>query len=423
MQAVRRLSTFSLCSKIAAHCQCRSSCSSTERDLYEKLKFSGPISVANYMQYGLTHPSHGYYMKRDVFGSHGDFITSPEISQVFGELLAVWMLADWKGAGEPGNCQLVELGPGRGTLIKDMLRVFSHERLKSILNGLTIHLVEASLALSSIQQQTLTESPASTPPPNDAPPSNPYQSCRLEAHGGVEVHWYKKLEDVPRGFSYFFAHEFLDALPIHQFQKTPSGWREVLVDIDPSSEGRLRFVVAPGPTVASTAYASLLPPTHECEWCEVCPEGLVTVKEMAQRIREVGGGAALIADYGEDGTKKNTLRGFKNHQLHDALESPGSADLTADVDFAAVRRAALSEEVGCHGPITQNEFLHKLGIRQRLEVLMRGANPSQARDIVSSYEMLTSPEKMGHRFKFMSLTAHPQLVPVPFFNDVTIIEQ
>jgi len=143
----------------------------------------------------------------------------------------------------------------------------------------------------------------------------------------------------------------------------------VLVDIDPekSSQKLLRFLLAPGPTPASEGYAALLPPSAEGGQGEVCPEGLVIVRELAARVRAYGG-AALIADYGDVAIRRHTLRGFKQHRLHDVLVDPGTADLTADVDFGAFKRAVSSEGAGCLGPITQNEFLHKMGIRQRIDV-------------------------------------------------------
>jgi NADH dehydrogenase [ubiquinone] 1 alpha subcomplex assembly factor 7 len=164
----------------------------------------------------LLHPTTGYYMKKDVFGAKGDFTTSPEISQVFGELLAVWVLADWMAGGEPHPCQLIELGPGRGTLLKDMVRVFG--QFSRILESLSVHLVEASPALSRVQEATLTgvNKEQTSSDKKAIFVESPYKTCTLDS--GVSVSWYQRLEDVPTGHSYIIAHEFFDALPIHQFQ-------------------------------------------------------------------------------------------------------------------------------------------------------------------------------------------------------------
>ncbi|XP_041831978.1 protein arginine methyltransferase NDUFAF7, mitochondrial isoform X2 [Melanotaenia boesemani] len=329
------------------------------RHLTSKIKATGPIPVAEYMREVLTNPVTGYYVKKDVLGPDGDFITSPEISQIFGELVGVWIVSEWMGAGRPGTLQLVELGPGKGSLAGDILRVFS--QLRSVLGetSVSLHLVEVSPALSLVQAQNLTG------------------TCSREAHReddpvyrrgttgmGTPASWYRRLEDVPAGFSIFVAHEFFDALPIHKFQ---------------AGERR--------------------------EHVEVCAEGGVIIQQLAQRI--VGdGGAALIADYGHDGTKTDTFRGFKEHQLHDVLSSPGSADLTADVDFSYLRWMA-GGGVACLGPISQRTFLKNMGIDTRMQVLLRSCSDASSRkQLISSYHRLTDPADMGQRFHFFSLL-HP----------------
>ncbi|XP_041831977.1 protein arginine methyltransferase NDUFAF7, mitochondrial isoform X1 [Melanotaenia boesemani] len=367
------------------------------RHLTSKIKATGPIPVAEYMREVLTNPVTGYYVKKDVLGPDGDFITSPEISQIFGELVGVWIVSEWMGAGRPGTLQLVELGPGKGSLAGDILRVFS--QLRSVLGetSVSLHLVEVSPALSLVQAQNLTG------------------TCSREAHReddpvyrrgttgmGTPASWYRRLEDVPAGFSIFVAHEFFDALPIHKFQKTEQGWREVMVDTDPDKPDALRFVLAPSPTLAS---CTLVQAGERREHVEVCAEGGVIIQQLAQRI--VGdGGAALIADYGHDGTKTDTFRGFKEHQLHDVLSSPGSADLTADVDFSYLRWMA-GGGVACLGPISQRTFLKNMGIDTRMQVLLRSCSDASSRkQLISSYHRLTDPADMGQRFHFFSLL-HP----------------
>lgn len=364
------------------------------RHLTTKIKATGPIPVAEYMREVLTNPVTGYYVRSNMLGPDGDFITSPEISQIFGELIGVWLVSEWMGAGRPKRLQLVELGPGKGSLACDVLRVFG--QLRSVLGeaSVSLHLVEVSPALSRVQAQNLTGSRNREAAAEDEPVYR-----RGETAGGLPVSWYRRLDDVPAGFSIFVAHEFFDALPIHKFQRTQKGWREVLVDIDPEKEEQLRFVLAMAPTLASS---TLVQAGERRGHVEVCPEAGVVVQQLARRISE-DGGAALIADYGHDGTKTDTFRGFKGHQLHDVLSSPGTADLTADVDFSYLRRMA-GGGVACVGPVTQRTFLKNMGIDSRMQVLLRNCSDASTRkQLISSYDALTSPSRMGERFHFFGL--------------------
>ncbi|KAF4099088.1 protein arginine methyltransferase NDUFAF7, mitochondrial isoform X2 [Onychostoma macrolepis] len=366
---------------------------SIHKHLISKITATGPISVAEYMREALTNPVAGYYVKNDMLGAGGDFITSPEISQIFGELLGVWCVSEWMAAGKSSMFQLVELGPGRGSLASDILRVFS--QLKTVLGEteISVHLVEVSPKLSQFQAECLTGDNTQL---NDG--DQPvYRSGTTRT--GLPVYWYRRIEDIPRGFSIFLAHEFFDALPIHKFQRTEKGWREVMVDIDPESPEKLRFVLSHSPTLSSSV---LIQKDENRQHVEVCPEGGVIVQKLANRIAE-DGGAALIVDYGHDGTKTDTFRGFKGHQIHNVLEAPGMADLTADVDFSYLRKMT-GNEVTCLGPITQRSFLKNMGIDSRLQVLLRNCHdPSTRAQLIHSYDMLINPEKMGHRFQFFSV--------------------
>ncbi|XP_035379997.1 protein arginine methyltransferase NDUFAF7, mitochondrial isoform X3 [Electrophorus electricus] len=330
------------------------------RHLTSKITATGAITVAEYMREVLTNPVSGYYVKNDMLGADGDFITSPEISQIFGELVGIWCVSEWVASGKPKVLQLVELGPGRGSLIGDILRVF--HQLQSVLHGaeVSVHLVEVSPKLSQLQAQCL---------------AGEY-TCGGEdelvyrtgtTHTGLPIYWYRSVKDVPRGFSIFLAHEFFDALPIHKFQED-----------------------------------------EKRQHLEISPEGGVIVQKLASQIAE-DGGAALIADYGHDGTKMDTFRGFRGHKLHDVLEAPGTADLTADVDFSYLRRMA-GDAVVCMGPITQRAFLKNMGIDARLQVLLRSCHDATTRaQLIHGCDMLTSPEKMGSRFQFFSLLAPSRL--------------
>lgn len=362
------------------------------KHLTSKIKATGPISVAEYMREVLTNPVTGYYVRNNMLGADGDFITSPEISQMFGELVGVWIVSEWIAANRPKQLQIVELGPGKGSLTKDVLRVIG--QLKQVMGGasVSVHLVEVSPVLSALQAQTLTVESHVTSEGEEP----------VYRHGntadGIEVKWYRRLQDVPRGFSVIVAQEFFDALPIHKFQKTPRGWREVLVDIDPQRDGRLRFVLSPSATLASS---TLVQRDERREHVEVSAEAGALLQNISRRISE-SGGAALIADYGHDGTKTDTFRGFKGHRLHDVLTAPGSADLTADVDFSYLRRCARG--VACVGPVSQSDFLRNMGIDARLQVLLRNSPDSASRSqLLRSYQFLMDPGQMGERFQFFGV--------------------
>ncbi|XP_030051304.1 protein arginine methyltransferase NDUFAF7, mitochondrial isoform X2 [Microcaecilia unicolor] len=349
------------------------------KHLIFKVKSTGPITVAEYMREVLTNPVKGYYLHRDMLGEEGDFVTSPEISQIFGELLGIWIVSEWMAAGKPEVFQLVELGPGRGSLMDDILRVFHQFRSMMGKCDISVHLVEVSPKLSELQAIKLTGKKI---------PSEP---------DGSPV--YKK------GKCFYLAHEFFDALPIHKFQKTKHGWMEILVDIDTEVPDKLRFVLAPTTTLSAKAF---IQSGETRDHVEVSPAAGVIIQELARRI-ENSGGAALITDYGHDGQKTDTLRGFCGHKLHDVLIAPGTADLTADVDFSFLRR--MSEgKVASLGPITQQEFLKNMGIDIRLKILVDNSkDPATCQQLLSSYDMLTNPGKMGLRFKFFAMLPHIRL--------------
>ncbi|XP_078085714.1 protein arginine methyltransferase NDUFAF7, mitochondrial isoform X1 [Mustelus asterias] len=372
------------------------------KHLISKIKSTGPISVAEYMREVLTNPVTGYYQHRDVLGPQGDFITSPEISQIFGELLGVWCVSEWMAAGKPKTFQLVELGPGRGTLASDTLRVFS--QLHSVLKKaeISVHLVEVSPKLGETQAQLLTEGEQHL---LHDPSGTIYKTGVTKT--GLPISWYRDLQDVPKAFSFYLAHEFFDVLPIHKFQKTKQGWREILIDIEPKSPGKLRFVLAPDATLASKALIQQR--DDDRDHIEICPEAGVIIQNLASRIAE-DGGAALIADYGHNGTKTDTFRGFRGHQLHDVLSAPGTADLTADVDFSYLRQMT-EGKVTALGPIPQHEFLKNMGVDVRLQVLLRNASdPNTRKGLIDAYDMIMNPEKMGNRFKFFALLPYNRVI-------------
>ncbi|XP_063773647.1 protein arginine methyltransferase NDUFAF7, mitochondrial isoform X2 [Pseudophryne corroboree] len=364
------------------------------KHLTMKIKSTGPITVAEYMKEVLTNPLKGYYMHHDMLGEHGDFVTSPEISQIFGELIGIWCISEWIAGGKSKSLKLVELGPGRGTLMDDILRVFI--QFQHLLNScnISIHLVEVSPKLSEIQALTLTGKSVETK--YDETTSVYKKGITKSGH---PVNWYYDIQDVPPGYTFCIAHEFFDALPIHKLQKTQDGWREVLIDIDPDNPHKLRFVLG---STNSLVARTFIQADEKRDHVEVCPSAAVIIQKLASQINSYGG-AALIADYGHSGTKMDTFRGFRAHQLHDVLIAPGTADLTADVDFSFLKRI-IENTVVTVGPIAQHEFLRNMGIDFRLKVLLeKNKDITIQQQLLQSYNFLMDPDKMGERFKFFSM--------------------
>ncbi|KAL2252431.1 protein arginine methyltransferase NDUFAF7 homolog, mitochondrial isoform X1 [Sesamum indicum] len=389
------------------------------------IKFrGGPITVAEYMEEVLTNPKAGFYVNRDVFGAGGDFITSPEVSQMFGEMIGVWTMCLWEQMGQPKRVNLVELGPGRGTLLADLLRGVS--KFKNFTESLQIHMVECSPALQKLQYQNLkclTE---------DGTDGNTEKKC-ISTITETPVSWHMTLEQVPTGSpTIIIAHEFYDALPVHQFQKASRGWCEKMIDVTENS--LFRFVLSPQPTPA-TLYLM-----KRCRWAEtkeiagldhieVCPKAMDLTQEISNRIGTDGGGA-LIIDYGLNRIVSDSLQAIRKHKFVDILDDPGSADLSAYVDFAAIRHSAeeFSADVSVHGPMTQSQFLGSLGINFRIEALLENCTDEQAESLRTGYWRLVgdgeapfwegpdeqAPIGMGTRYLAMAIVNKKQGVPVPF---------
>lgn len=332
--------------------------------LKTQIRACGPMTVADYMRRVLTNPAAGYYMNHDVFGSQGDYITSPEINQIFGELISLWCFIEWEKVGSPSPVQLVELGPGRGTMLQDVLRVMSN-RFDVHKSSLSIHLVEVSPYLAKAQAGQLCYKVSD----GSGEVSNKFY-LQGETVTGIPIYWYKHLEDVPREFSLLLAHEFYDAMPIHKLQKIDNVWKEILIDVndDPAAEEQFRYVICQNETPMSKIIPKLLATGEERDHLEYSPEQQIITKEISQRL-ESNGGIALIMDYGHNGEKGDTFRSFKNHKLHSPLKDPGTADLTADVDFAQLRRHFKDEDkCTTFGPITQRTFIQDMGGEVRLKV-------------------------------------------------------
>ena len=323
---------------------------------------TGPISIAHYM----GEANARYYNSRDPLGGAGDFITAPEISQMFGELIGLWLADMWINAGREQGVHYVELGPGRGTLAKDALRAAKRYGLEP-----SIHFVEASTALKDIQLETIP--------------------------GAV---WHHDLSTIPPyGPVLVVANEFLDALPVRHLVKTPDGWRERMV----MPEGE-RFVCVAGSQPMDAAVPEARRGAAEGTIIETCPGAAATVYEVAGRLRDQGG-AALFIDYGHDQLRDgSTLQAVRQHLKVDPFVSPGEADLTAHVDFATLAPIAQSRDIRWLGTVPQGRWLRELGIEARARALSQVA-PHHAAAIESAKERLIGEGQMGALFKVMGLAA------------------
>jgi SAM-dependent MidA family methyltransferase len=357
-----------------------------ENEIRRLIAVAGPMPVADYMRLCLTHPQYGYYINRDPLGAGGDFVTSPEISQMFGELIGLWMATVWQQMGAPENVRVIELGPGRGTMMFDALRA------AKVVNGfraaIVLHLVEISPALQKIQKR------------------------RLEGLD-VPMHWHAALEDVPGGSSIIIANEFIDALPVHQAVKQADGWHERVIDIAP--EGNLAIGTAPDPL---PFFEATIPRglRHAAEGTIYEWRSDTVALELGRRVRTDG--AALIIDYGHAQCGLgDTLQAVAGHSFTDPLRAPGRADLTAHVDFEAVSQCAESMGARIHGPIRQRDLFLRLGIEQRAAALKAHAPQDKAADIEIAFSRLIAggAHGMGELFKAIAIAA-PRLGPLPGFE-------
>jgi len=390
----------------------------------------GPLTMAEYMKEVLTNPIAGFYMGEQVIGSAGDFVTSPEISQMFGEMVGIWAVCTWQQMGCPEQLRLVELGPGKGTLMADLLR--GTRPFAPFQRALDVRLVEVSTGLRHAQWRALQCGGADGQAAREMPEGATGGASPLTAApGGTPVAWHTSLGEVPRGVpTIYIAHEFLDALPVHQFQRAEGGkWVERLVDVaSPDSPLHLRFVLAPRDTPARQLLLDrrlkyLGADATKYDEIEVGGATMSVASELAQRVSHEGG-AALLVDYGQDAPYPSSVQGIKNHKLVGVLESPGEVDLSAWVDFSSVRQAVAQEGGGAavtHGPITQAHFLRSLGIDARLESLLQHASPKQAGRLKQGYARLVGSsgegglrDGMGATYKAMVI-AHQELpTPVAF---------
>ncbi len=354
----------------------------TER-LVRNIRAQGPMTVAAYMAIALHDPDCGYYARGNPLGARGDFITAPEISQIFGELIGLWSADLWQRMGAPNPAVLAELGPGRGTLMADFLR--AARRIPGFREALRLCLVEASPPLRDLQRQALSD---------------------------IDPVWASRFDEVPDGPLLLVANEFLDALPIRQLVRGGAHWAERMVA---TNEGG-GLVFADGPE--SPAVSLLVPPGQRDATpgaiVEICPAAATLAAGLAERFRRQPG-AALFIDYGyAEAPPGDTLTAISAHRGTDVLGDPGAADLSAHVDFAAFATAARDAGAAVHGPVTQRDFLVALGAEARLAVLLRQADPAWRGVLESGLRRLIDPQEMGTLFKVLAVTSPGLPAPAGF---------
>lgn len=356
------------------------------KNLKDIIQRDGPMPVDQWMSHCLSDPDHGYYTTGQPFGKQGDFTTAPEISQMFGEFIGLWAAVVWQQMGSPTQINLIEFGPGRGTLMVDALR--AARGVPGFIDALSIHMVETSPVLIEVQNKALVKS-------------------------GVQLNWHNALDEVPADPSIMIGNEFLDALPIRQWIKDGDVWRERCVDF---INDHFQFV--PGDDVDLTKIPTPFRTAPYGSIFETSPISQDIVTAISNRLCD-NGGAALLIDYGyaEPGLG-DTLQAVKDHAYADPLENPGQQDLTAHVDFTCVARTAKDAGARPWGPITQGDLLERLGISARATSLLMNATKEQAMDLVSARQRLTAPDGMGRLFKAIAI-CHPDAPAPPGFEEVS----
>lgn len=356
------------------------------RKIKSLIHAAGPLSVTDYFALCLADPEHGYYKTRDPFGARGDFVTAPEVSQLFGEIVGIFLVHAWQQHGMPLAAQLIEIGPGRGTMMSDILRVIAR-LAPGLYANLGVYLVETSPHLTEIQKKT------------------------LAAHA-PRVEWVTDFSEVPEGFTLLVANELFDAIPIRQYVKTPSGFRERLVGLMPT--GELGFV-----TGAGTLDPALLPAgaDHAPDGTvfEVAPARGAVMQTMAERIA-ASGGTALVIDYGHLATGfGDTLQALKAHEYDPVLAHPGEADLTSHVDFEHLAGVAQAAGLAVSGLARQGDFLLGLGLRERAAALVRGKDEETQHAVALAVARLSGEGNgnMGELFKVLAVSS-PDVALAPF---------
>ncbi len=345
-----------------------------EKKLRRQIELTGPLSVADYMAQCLFDPDHGYYTTREPFGTKGDFTTAPEISQMFGEIIAAWWVTAESAISLP-NMHMVEIGPGRGTLMEDLLRTIGKLTGKRP----PVHMIEASPRLSEIQRRMLSKY-------------------------GADIVWHLQVSDLPPMPAGIIANELFDALPIRQFQKTENGWLERMVQLD--GKGKLTFALS-----LNQLDSQRLSATHDQAArgaiFEYAPARETFMEVIAQHLM-VNGGFALFIDYGHANSGfGDTLQAVREHNYVSVFDRPGESDLTSHVDFEALTVIAQACGLCVTDTLTQGDFLTGAGIAQRSAQLAAKARPEAVNSIKSALARLTGSRQMGQLFKVKAVSSQP----------------
>ena len=344
-----------------------------EQMIRETIAAEGPMSLERYMGLCLGHPQHGYYMTRDPLGERGDFVTAPEVSQIFGELIGIWAIAAWSAMGHPAAFNLIELGPGRGTLMTDMLRV-ARKSAAGFAGAATVHLVETSPVLRAKQLETL----------------------------GGQAAWHERLESVPEGPAIFVANEFFDAIPIRQYEKRLGRWYERVMGLKDDT-----LTINLGP-------AGLGPLGNDGDIIEPAPIRTAIAMAIGKRLAKQPG-AALIIDYGHlVSAAGDTLQAMKSHGFVAVTETPGECDITSHVDFEALAKALRAGGAETLPPITQRAFLLAMGLETRTANLSARAEPRMRAVLARQAQRLADDKQMGNLFKVLTATSPKLATPFPF---------
>lgn len=351
--------------------------------LVRHIRAHGPMTIAAFMAMALHDPQAGYYARRQPLGTAGDFITAPEISQIFGELIGLWCADLWQRMGSPDPVVVAELGPGRGVLIADFLRAAAG--VPGFRAAMRLHLVEASPVLRAEQQRRL---------------------------AGADAVWLDDVGGLPEGKLLLVANEFLDALPIRQLVRGRAHWAERLIAID--AAGALCFAEGP----ESPALTLLVPPERRDlaagSVVELCPAAAALAASLAELFRRQPG-AALFIDYGYAAAPgRSTLAAIGGHRAAGILDAPGTADLSTHVDFAALAAAARAGGAAVYGPVPQGAFLGALGAELRLDTLLRHAAPDRRASLESGLKRLIGPAEMGTLFKALAIVSADLPAPAGF---------
>jgi len=347
--------------------------------LKDKISKDGPITVYDFMKYVLQSNECGYYsMSKNLIGKTGDFITAPEVSQLFGELIGLWCLNIWQLSGSPKHFRLIELGPGNGTMMKDMLRATKH--VPQFHEAMTISLVEINKNFILRQKDQIT-------------------------HHSVE--WFSCYEDIPSGFSIIVANEFFDALPINQYTKKNDKWHINMIDLNDDKQHLFinQFEASRNMREFLTVKYSHL---RNGSIIETQDEANLILSNISKNI-ELHGGAALIVDYGYVESQYrsfiSTLQAVKNHKYNPIFQEIGHADITSHINFTAFYDIAKLYKANAYGPINQSQFLSNMHIDLRKNMLLLKAAPEEKRDIIEGYNRIVDSSQMGSLFKVLAITS------------------